>query len=371
MKRAIFSFFPYHTSGKTFSWWDKFPKKITECLDEKGIYHRVYYRDYANDSQYPRDKHYKATRKQIENPFWTWRNLYKDVNRFDRVIIHSHIEARPILNGLCIFNNMFNKKTKWIMTDHDLWAPVKFSKSKMKIRSLFRRIGFLPEVVPGCSRASKKRLQNIYGENNVGYIYNGIDIPDIAEPKKLSTKPTRALFVGRLESYKGLWVIIEAFKKIKDNSTILTIVGAGSIQSELGNYVSNNGLGEKIRLLGSRKDIYNIMLEHDFAIIPTIYEENFPIVSLEAQSCYLPCIYTNSGGLVETQINGKTGVMISKNNPDEILRAVEYFQDDIERFNRMCINARQNALNFTIEKMAKNYCDLYMRIFEDGNIASI
>jgi len=368
IKKAVFSFFPYQTSGKTFAWWDYFPSKITEYLEKTGIHHRIYYRNYIDGTKGSNDGRFKATQSQIENPIWVWNNIRKDVKQYDRVIVHSHIAAKPLINGLLIFNSKFNNNTRWVMTDHDLWAPVNISQAKMRVRSFLRGCGFLPDIVLGCSQASRERLKHIYGKKNTDYIYNGIQLPEVTSYKEISNKPTKALFVGRLESYKGVWDVIKAFEKLQDNLATLTIVGDGAIYPKVMNYINNNKLNGRIQLLGNRKDIYRIMLEHEFAIIPTLYEENCPVVSLEAQSCYLPCIYTNSGGLPETQIQGKTGIMIEKNNPDAIINAIKYFQEDRSRFNQMRLDARTNSLNFSIDKMAKEYCDLYLKVFNGENI---
>ncbi|MCK4463110.1 MAG: glycosyltransferase, partial [Candidatus Omnitrophica bacterium] len=145
---------------------------------------------------------------------------------------------------------------------------------------------------------------------------------------------------------------------------ILSVAGTGSLYKPLLEYIAKNGLEKRIKLVGHLSNITKIMLDSHFIIIPTIYEENCPVTSLEAQAHYLPCIYTNSGGLPETQINHKTGIMVSKNRPLEIVDAIKYLQSDLDRFNKMCLDARENSLNFTMDKMAKNYSDLYLGLFE-------
>jgi len=55
--------------------------------------------------------------------------------------------------------------------------------------------------------------------------------------------------------------------------------------------------------------------------------------------------------------------MVPKGDPGKIVEAIQYFQQDIDNFNRMRLAARQNSLNFTMEKMASSYAGLYMKIF--------
>lgn len=363
MKKAVFSFFPYHTSGNTFSWWDGFPKRIGMHLERKGITHIPFYRDYADASEYPDFQRHTATKEQIRSPIWAWQNLRQYAREFDKVVFHAH--KCSLFNGLWVFNNNFNRSFHCIATDHNMWPSVKISKLKSRIRQLLRSFGLLPEIILGCSKASKRRLKNIYGCKNVSYIYNGTDIPEVRPPKPLESPPNKALFVGRLEDYKGLWPLVKAFELMKgDASATLSIAGTGSLYKPLLEYIAKNGLEKRIKLVGHLSNITKIMLDSHFIIIPTIYEENCPVTSLEAQAHYLPCIYTNSGGLPETQINHKTGIMVSKNRPLEIVDAIKYLQSDLDRFNKMCLDARENSLNFTMDKMAKNYSDLYLGLFE-------
>ena len=325
MKRAVFSFFTLRTSGD-YSWWDEFPSVIGNYLKEKDIDHLCFYRAYSENSVHLPYRRYQISHRQIKNPLWVRKIISPLTRRYDKIILHHHTYSLPC--GLWVFNNIFNKKSHWIITDHNLWVPIEFSVLKRQVRKLLRSVGFLPEMIIGCSEASKKRLQQIYGKKNVDFIYNGIEIPDISPPKKLSSKPIKALFVGRLEEYKGLWPLVEAFKMIKERKidAYLTIVGDGPLRGPLHEYVKMNALENYINIVGHSSNVSEFYSKNHFLLITSIYEESFGLVSVEAQSWYLPCIYTDSGGLPETQINYETGIMIPKNNPRRILEAIHFFR---------------------------------------------
>lgn len=367
MKKAVFSFFTMRTSGD-FPWWDKFPLKISYYLKKENIDHLCFYRSYSNNSQYPINERHQLTHSQISNPNTVRRILSPHLENYDEVILHHHTYSFPC--GLWILQKFMKKKIHWVITDHNGWATTKFSILKRNVRILLRYSGFLPEIIIGCSVASKRRLQQIYGKKNVISIFNGIDLPDVLLLEPLSTKPTQALFVGRLEEYKGLWPLVQAFKIMKNKIDVsLVILGNGSLYKQLYEFTNKNKL-TNITLVGHNADISHFYKENHFVIIPSIIDENFTIVSLEAQSYYLPCIYTNSGGLPESQINYKTGIMIPKDSPDSIVEAIRFFREDIGRFNQMRIAARENSMNFTMDKMAQNYADLYIKIFKNENIHS-
>jgi glycosyltransferase involved in cell wall biosynthesis len=362
MKKAVFSFITLRTSGD-YSWWDEFPIAIGNRLNQEGIDHICYYRHYSANSKHPIENRYSISHKEIKDPVRLKRIISSITKKYDKVIFHH--QTPSFRSGLWVFNNRFNKNYHWLTTEHDSWRNIRFSSLKRRARAILRNLGFLPDIIIGCSNASRNRLNNLYGQKNIYFIHNGINIPDMPEPAPLTKPPNRALFVGRLEEYKGLWPLLEAFKIMEHEIDInLTIAGSGPLYEPLQRYIKNHGLGSMITLLGHVSNISALMKNNHFIIIPSIYEESFSITSLEAQANYLPSIYTNSGGLPETQIDEKTGIMILKNNPEAIVKAIKFFQGDIDRFNQMRLNARQNSLNFTMDSMAENYCNLYLELFE-------
>lgn len=363
MKKAVFSFFTLRTSGD-YPWWDEFPIAIGDNLKRNGIDHLYFYRDYSANSKVPFENRYRISHQQIRNPFTVKNIIDPIVKRYDKVILHSHDYSFG--NALWIYNRIFLKKFHWIMTDHNGWWYFKPSIFKRQFKKILRKYGILPEVIIGCSKATQQRLQKIYGNENVNFVYNGIKIPDIRIPEPLSEKPTKALFIGRLEDYKGLWPLVNAFKLIKERriDCFLTIAGDGRLKEQLQEYIKKEELEKYINLLGHSNDVKELYQKHNFTIIPSLIEENFTVTSLESLEYYLPCIYTNSGGLSESQENYKTGIMVYKNNPVLILEAIRFFQDDIGRFNRMRFAARERASNFTMDIMADNYLKLYLELFK-------
>ena len=359
MKKAVFSLF-YHIRSGTFEWWDDFPLRISELLG-RNIDHFCFYKDYIGTSRHT--QRFKVTFSDIKKYNFVKKNLFPLVEKYDQVIVHSH--NWPVHTALWLFNHNFNRKTRWIMTDHDLWKPKEFSRVKRLVKSVIRSVGYYPEVFIGTSKASCNRLKSIYGKKNIIYIHNGIKIKGAIKPDRTNKKPTKALFVGRLVPEKGLWPLVEAIKRARQQeiNIDLTVIGDGILYKPLKHFIEENKLQDMINLAGYVHKVEEEYKKHDFLIIPSLYNESFGLISVEAQSFYLPCIYTSSGGLPETQIDGKTGLMIAKDNPQAILNAIKILQSDSEKFYFMRLAARQNAIAFNLDKMAKRYIHLYSQIF--------
>lgn len=140
---------------------------------------------------------------------------------------------------------------------------------------------------------------------------------------KLQGKPI-ILYVGRLIPEKGVHHLIQAFQRLKANQpeAVLLIVGARSYgQNKLTRYVR-----ELKRMSRKDKDSIHFVpfTPHsdinrwyriaDVAVVPSIGQEAFGLVNLEAMSTGLPVIATEIGGIPEVIKDGKNGVLVPAEN---------------------------------------------------------
>lgn len=361
MKKAVFTIITLRTSGVC-GWWDEFPMAISENLASIGVDHHCFYRAYEDCSPHSKASRHILTHEAVKNVQQLQKALNPWIDKYEKVILHYHTFKFP--SAFWKYHNRFNKKTHWMITDHDLWEHKEFSAFKRGVRKIIRSLGMLPEKIVGCSQASKNRLQGIYGIRNVDFIYNGIDLKKIPNPEPISDIPSRALFAGRLESIKGLWPMVKAVELLKGQTPIhLNILGRGPLFEPLEKYIKEKNLEGFISLVGFTRDVDKYYRESHFSFIQTLLEENCPISALEALAWGLPSIYTNSGGLPEIEDKYKTGIMVPKNDPEKIAEAIKYLQNDVGRFNEMRVNARQQANKFDIHRMAQEYVNIYEEVF--------
>ena len=99
--------------------------------------------------------------------------------------------------------------------------------------------------------------------------------------------PVHVLFVGRLERYKGLYLLLEALRGIPDVN--LTVVGAGSYSRELERLAE----GIDVRFEGYQSDPARYYAEADIFVMPSLGPEGFGIVTMEAMAHGLPCLISD------------------------------------------------------------------------------
>jgi len=159
------------------------------------------------------------------------------------------------------------------------------------------------------------------------------------------------LFVGRLIEIKGVNLLLEVAMRVADIKDLLFVfVGDGPLANEvkdMSDSFSNVfyvGKVEKETLIL----YYNAA---DVVIAPSLYEEGFGRVILEALSCGTPVIASNKGGVPEA-LDESVGILIEP-KIDEIKRAIESLYAHSEKLENLRRNCRTYAENRFSENNAK------------------
>lgn len=142
---------------------------------------------------------------------------------------------------------------------------------------------------------------------------------------------TKLLFLSNLIESKGVFVLLDALKILRDNGLTFScdFVGAETLEIDASRFqkeVEERGLSSMVSYLGKKYDKEKEMLykNADIFIFPTFYyNECFPLVLLEAMEHALPCISTNEGGIRDIIENGKTGFVVEKKNPMALAEKIE------------------------------------------------
>lgn len=126
----------------------------------------------------------------------------------------------------------------------------------------------------------------------------------------------RFLYVGQLEPYKGLNVMLAALKRLPaEMPWRLEIVGAGPMMDNLRRERDSRVL-IRGRLQG--EELASAFLNATALIVPSLCEENSPMVVAEACSYSLPAIASRIGGIPEMVSDGESGLLFDPGNADEL-----------------------------------------------------
>ena len=182
-----------------------------------------------------------------------------------------------------------------------------------------------------------------------------------------SPKKYDLIFIGRLETNKGIELLLKAIKFSIFNppagrtgfqfSIKCLIVGDGPLKDDLKFKIKNLKLENNILLYGRAKDsseIARLLNESKILVMPS-YNEGGPRVVLEAMACGLPVLATNVG-LMPDFANKNAVKIIDWDAEDIADKAKELLENKDER-KELATAGIEVAKHFERKAMIKNYAD--------------
>jgi len=161
-------------------------------------------------------------------------------------------------------------------------------------------------------------------------IHNGICVDEFQRSQDARTKVRAAfaidegcrLFVaaGRLDWSKDYPNLFQALARLpRDLRYTLLVAGEGPLRPELEAQVAALGLGARVRFLGIRHDIPELMAAADVFVLSSV-GEGFGLVVAEAMACECVVVATDSGGVRE--VLGDAGFLVPSRDPAALAAAL-------------------------------------------------
>jgi len=179
-----------------------------------------------------------------------------------------------------------------------------------------------------------------YNKRKLVYCDYGFDFTLIESKKENRSEEFTFGFIGPDEPYKGLKVLLEAYAKAELTNSRLLIHTSG-INNFLEKRISKcNKSGKEVKLFPrvSPMEINSIYKYLDALIVPSVWEENSPLVIHEAFIAGLPVIASNIGGITELICHKKSGLLFPAGNAEELANMMELFNNDVIFYSKI----RQN-----------------------------
>jgi glycosyltransferase involved in cell wall biosynthesis len=159
---------------------------------------------------------------------------------------------------------------------------------------------------------------------------------------------TVVLFVGNLQPFKGLHILIEAVSGTSDKSIVLLVVGGGYDEAEYRKDVARRGLEDRVIFAGPRShadELHHYYALGDFLVLPSTHSESFGLVVLEAMSSGIPAIVSSLPGPSQLIEDGVDGLIAKAGDAEDLRRKIEYLAEDKALRLTMGKAAREKVLN--------------------------
>jgi len=195
-------------------------------------------------------------------------------------------------------------------------------------------------------------------------IHGGTDVERFTSDRKRDGRSAhlKLLYAGQLVQHKGVHTAIEAMARLVNRDRMdqigLTLVGSGhpSYEAFLGDLVKREGLQSSVTFHKpvSRDKMPAILKRFDVLVFPSIYEEPFARIVLEAMASGLVVVGTTTGGTKEILKEGETGLTFAPGDADGLAEQVTRLINDHDLYSRLAQAGRQTVLeNFTLNSMVK------------------
>ncbi len=303
-------------------------------------------------------KHYRLPvyKKSFLTLFWI-KKIRKIIREEKVEIVH----ARSRVPAWVAFFATRNTEIDFITTAHGKYTPHFFSRvmgwgkfvicpSKVIARHMIEKLGVPQEkikIVPRWVNLSEFKFKDVREKLSFGEIFS----------------------IGRITPSKGYEYLIEAFRKVVRINPYLKLKIVGDCDSSkmyyfqyLKNLVVRYSLNYNVEFLGFRNDIPQLLERASLLVAPSIIEESFGRVVIEAFASGTPVIATKLGAFEEIIKDREEGILVPPKDVDALSAAILEVLNDYSLAEKITKNARKKVeesynLHSCIRKIENIYQD--------------
>ena len=307
------------------------------------------------------------------------KHMYMDfIVEHDIDVVHGHNFHHFVPEHALALTELWETGTPNLLTVHEVW-------SEFICEDLLDRAKW-DSVITFCDHVTEGIREQAPHLDNIRVVYSGIDVelfsprnrnPKWADKLGLHNRPV-IIHPARMLPWKGVIYSVRAMEIIRKEfpDALLIVTDTEDIVDwirELKGYKAE--IHQAIRDLGLQGNVITQAFPYvelpwvynfcDVVTYPTIGEEPFGLVPVEGMACAKPVVVTRSGGMVESVVDGETGFIIDKRDPEALADRIIRLLKDPELASRLGRNGRQRATTvFSRDRMARETVALFHEALE-------
>ena len=212
--------------------------------------------------------------------------------------------------------------------------------------------------------AKKFKAKRVYKINGIG-----VDLTKFKFDKDLDHAKFRAelglskddfvvVSVGELNKNKNTYRILQSIKDIDDSKVKYLVCGQGPLKEDYEKFVADNGLQDRIKLLGYRKDIPKILQISNVFIMPS-YREGLSLAMMEAMAKGLPIVASKIRGNTDLLGENEGGIFFNPAETNEFTNAIKDLYKDSKKCKQYGERNLEYVKNFDVEIVKKQFQEIY------------
>ncbi|AYM64414.1 glycosyltransferase family 4 protein [Agrobacterium fabrum] len=287
--------------------------------------------------------------------------LSREARHFDVICANS----QKALFVCALAAKLSRRPLVWIL--HDIVTDPAFSATNRRASLAFARL--FARLVAVNSEETGRAFIEAGGEaDKVRIVYNGFDPakaklhdPDVAARLRaelgLGPQPLVGLF-GRLSEWKGQHVFLDALAAMEGVQAVIVggaLFGQEAYEARIREQASRLGLDGRVRFLGFRSDVPELMASMDVVAHTSIVAEPFGRVVVEAMMCGRPVVATRGGGVAEIIRDGETGLLVPPGDASALAAALGTILSDPALAQRLGQSGREDVSDrFSLQETCRS-----------------
>ncbi len=305
--------------------------------------------------------------------FWV---MLKAARSLSRIIEKEHIDiihARSRVPAWVAFMASLQTGTTLVTTAHGFYSKHIFSYIMG-----WGKYTIVPSSVIG------RRMVEDFGVplENIRLIPRSVDLERynfIGAANRRTGKDFVVGMVGRIAPIKGHVYFLKAMAQVlrsfpESKAWIVGGISPGkdNYMEELEVWTRRLGLSHVVKFLGLRRDIPKLLSGMDCLVMPSVVEESFGRVIVEAQAVGVPVVATKVGGVVEIIEDGKDGILVEPKDSNALAEGILKILKDQGYAGRLAEAGRAKVEErYSLEKMAEDTIKVYRHALDMPRILVI
>ena len=213
------------------------------------------------------------------------------------------------------------------------------------------------------SKQAEVNLREYLGKcrTEIDTIFNGVDVDrfhDAEDNPALRNGSEKFVItmVAAFRAQKDQETLIKAYSLLDSSKYELWLVGDGERRQIVEDFVRRQGLSEKVRFWGNRKDVAQILHTSDVIVMSTHFE-GLSLSNIEGMSVGKPFIASDVDGIRE--MTKDAGILFPHADEKALASLIEQLHDNPQLYKDVAESCYRKAKLFDISKMVDGYEDVY------------
>lgn len=204
-----------------------------------------------------------------------------------------------------------------------------------------------------------KVLRERLGDIRVEVLYN--PIKGVGAKRSYGGDTFDILYIGRLEWYKGVHVLLKAFSRLKHKCARLLIVGKGPLFETAMTFSQRDKRVIPLGFLDEGKK-RELLREANITVVPSLWHEPFPMVALESLASGTPVIASKVGGIPEIVKDGYNGRLFEPGDSNQLSDILAELIENGEKLSKLAKGAIESAQQYLIDKHINKLEEYYKQL---------